>query len=57
MYTNEVIWHGHGRTTWETSHRCCIMRTVVRKEVAVGERFDIFLDSECNQITQHKKSR
>ena len=35
----------NGGTTWETSHRGCIMRKVVSKEVTAGGGFDFFLDS------------
>ena len=40
------------RTIWETSHRCCIMRKVIHKEVTAGGRFDFFLDSaiKCTTI-------
>ena len=47
MHVDEVICHGeNGWTGWETSHRGCIMRMVISKEVTAGGRCDIFLDSE-----------
>ena len=58
MHVDEVLCHGeNGGTTWETSHRDCIMRKVVGKEVIAGGRFDFFLDSfkitsEQNAATQ-----
>ena len=30
----------NGRATWKTSHRGCIMRKVISKEVTAGGRFD-----------------
>ena len=46
MHVNQVIWHEENiGTIWETYHRCCIMRRVIRKKVTVGGRFDFFLDS------------
>ena len=46
MHSDEVIWHEEsGGTTWKTSHRCCIMRKVISKEVATGGRLHFFLDS------------
>ena len=42
MHVDEVLCHlENGGATWETSHRGCIMRKVVRREVT-----DFFLDSE-----------
>ena len=35
----------NGGATWDTSHRGCIMRKVLSKEVTAGRRFDFFLDS------------
>ena len=47
VHANEVLWQReNGGTTRETSHQCCIMRKVIRKEVGAGGRFDFFLDSE-----------
>ena len=38
-----MIWHEeNGGTIWETSHRCCIMRKVIRQEVTAGERCNFF---------------
>ena len=46
MHVNQVIWHEKNiGTMWETSHRYCIMRKVIHKEVTAGGRFDSFLDS------------
>ena len=46
MHVDEVFCHGeNGGTTWQTSHRGCIMRKVISKEVTAGGRFDLFLDS------------
>ena len=46
MHVNQVIWHEKNiGTIWETSHRCCIMRKVIHKEVTAAGRFDCFLDS------------
>ena len=46
MYVDEVLCHGeNGGATWQTSHRGCIMRKVVSKEITAGGRFDFFLDS------------
>ena len=34
MHGNQVIWHEENiGTMWKTSHRCCIMRKVARKDV------------------------
>ena len=42
-HVNEVVWHEeNGGTIWEPSHRCCIVRKVIRKEVTAGGRFDFF---------------
>ena len=39
-----MLWHEEdGGTAWETSHRCCIMRKVIRKEVGAEDL--TFLDS------------
>ena len=41
MHENQVNWHEENiGTIWETSHRCCIMRKVVHKDVTTGGRFD-----------------
>ena len=46
MRVDEVLCHGeNGGATRETSHRGCIMRKAVSKEVTAGGRFDFFLDS------------
>ena len=46
VHAVEVFWQGeNGGTTRETSHRCCIMRKVIRKEVGAGGMFDFSLDS------------
>ena len=46
MHVNQVIWHEENiGTIWETSHRCCIMRRVIHKEITAGGKFDFFLDS------------
>ena len=46
IHVDEVLCHGeNGGATWETSHRGCILRKVVSKEVTAGGRFDFFLDS------------
>ena len=46
MHSDEVILHEEsGGTTWKTSYRCCIMRKVISKEVAIGRRFRFFLHS------------
>ena len=46
MHVNQVVWHEKNiGTIWQTSHRCCVMRKVVLKEVTAGGRLDIFLDS------------
>ena len=46
MHVDEVLCHGeNGGATWETSHRGCIMRKVISKEVTAGGRFDFLLDS------------
>ena len=46
MHVDEVLcYEENGGATWETSHRGCIMRKVVSKEVTAGGRFDFFLDS------------
>ena len=46
MHANEVSWHGEdGRTIWETSYRCCIMRKIIHKEVTTRGKLDLFLDS------------
>ena len=43
MHVDEVLCHGeNGGAAWETSHRDCIMRKVVSKEVTAGERSDFF---------------
>ena len=43
MHSDEVIWHEKsGGTTWNTSYRCCILRKVVSKEVAIEGRFHFF---------------
>ena len=43
MHVDEVFCHGeNGRATWETSHRGCIMRKGLSKEVTAGGRFDFF---------------
>ena len=43
MHVDEVLCHGeNGGATWETSHRCCIMRRVVSKEVTARGRFHFF---------------
>ena len=43
MHVDEVLCHGeNGGTTWDTSHRGCIMRKVISKEVTAGGRFDLF---------------
>ena len=43
MHVNQVIWHEENiGTIWETSHRCCLMRKVIKKEVTAGGRFDFF---------------
>ena len=50
MHVDEVLWHGEGgRTVWETSHRCFIMRKVIGKEVVAGGRLDFFwaLGRDC----------
>ena len=45
MHVDEVLCHGEkGGATWETSHRGCIMRKVVSKQVPAGGRFDFFQD-------------
>ena len=36
----EILNEENGRATWETSHRCCIKRKVIRTEVTTGGRFD-----------------
>ena len=37
MHVDEVFYHGeNGGATWKTSHRGCIMRKVVSKEVTAG---------------------
>ena len=46
MHVDEVLWHGEdGGTAWETSHRFCIMRKAIRREVVAGGRFDFSLGS------------
>ena len=46
MHVDEALCQGgNGGATWETSHRGCILRKVVSKEVTAGGRFDFFLDS------------
>ena len=46
MHVDEVLCQGeNGGTTWETSHRGCLMRTAVSKVVTAGGSFDFFLDS------------
>ena len=44
VHANEVLWRGeNGGTTWETSHRCCIiMRKVIHKEVGPEEGLTFF---------------
>ena len=43
MHVDEVLCHGeNGEPTWETSHRGCILRKVISKEVTAGRRFDFF---------------
>ena len=45
MHVDEVTWHReNGGTTGQISHRCCIMRKVIRKVVGAGGRFGVFLD-------------
>ena len=47
MHVDEVFCHGeNGLAAWETSHRGCIMRKGLCKEVTAGGRFDFFLDSD-----------
>ena len=47
MHANQVIWHEENiGTIWETSRRCCIVRRVIREQVAAGGRFDFCLYSE-----------
>ena len=46
VHAYEVLWQGeNGGTTWEISHRCCIMRKVIWKEMGAGGRFYFFLHS------------
>ena len=46
MHVHQVIWHEENiGIIWEASHRCCIMRKVIHKEVTTGGRFNFFLDS------------
>ena len=41
MHVDEVLCHGeNGRTTWETSHRGCIMRKIISNDITAGGRFD-----------------
>ena len=49
MYANAL--GENGRKIWGTSYQCCIMRKVIRKEVA-ARRFVFFLDSalRCYQL-------
>ena len=38
MHVDEMLCHGkNGGTTWDTSHRGCIMRKVISKEVTAGQ--------------------
>ena len=56
MHVDEKIMHGeNGETTWETSHRCCLVRKVARKEVTTGGWFDFFWTLNfCKLlVTQH----
>ena len=47
VHANKVLWQGEGGgPTWETSHQCCIMGKVIRKEVGAGGKFDFFLDPD-----------
>ena len=53
MHVNEVLCHEEtGGTTWETSHRGCIMRKVTSKEFTAAGRFDLFLDSGLEVTTK-----
>ena len=46
VHAYEVLWQGeNGGTTWEISHRCCIMRKVIWIEMGAGGRFYFFLHS------------
>ena len=46
MHASDLMLHeDNWGTTRETSHKCCIMRKTMSKEVGAGGRFDIFLDS------------
>ena len=41
MHANEEIWNEEsGRTIWETSYRCCVMKKVIHKKAAAGGRYD-----------------
>ena len=43
MHVDEVLWHGEDEgTAPEISHRFCIMRKVIRKEVVARGRSDFF---------------
>ena len=43
MHVDEVLWHGEdGGTAPEISHRFCIMRKVIRKEVVARGKSDFF---------------
>ena len=52
MHVDEVLWDGEdwGGAAWESSHRCCVMRKVMRKEMVAGGRFDFFLGSGRSHI-------
>ena len=45
MHVSQVIWGEENiGAIWKTSHRRCILRKAIRKEVTAGGRFDFFLD-------------
>ena len=53
IHVDEVLCHGeNGGATWQPSHRGCIMRKFVSKEVTARGRFDFFLDSASKQPLQ-----
>ena len=56
MHVNQAIWHGENtRTIWEASHRCCITRKVIHKEVTAGGRCDFIVDSVTQLLKKLRK--
>ena len=58
MNLDEMRCHGENiGAAWETSHRGCIMRKVVRKAVTAGGRFDFFWKTGLPQNWHRVKKR